>query len=121
MGFKNFSAYVQRQIDRLLRPYRAFAKIYVDDIVIHSKTLKKHFRHLRQMFGMLRTNNISVKPEKTFVGYPTVQLLDQKVDLLSLATAEKKLKAISRLSFPATLQLLKTYLGLTSWLRDYVP
>lgn len=110
---------MQRQIDRLLRPYRAFAKAYVDDIVKHSKTLEEHLVHLRQMFEMLRANNISVKPEKALVGYPSVHLLGQKADSLGLATAEEKLKAISRLSFPATLQLLATYLGLTSWLRDY--
>ena len=87
-NFGSGPAYVQRQIDRLLRPYRAFAKAYVDDIVIHSKTLEEHLVHLRQMFEMLRANNIFVKPEKALVGYPSVHLLGQKADSQSLATAE---------------------------------
>lgn len=121
MGSKNSPAYVQRQIDHLLREYRQYAKAYVDDIVIFSKTLDEHLFHLRQIFGMLVANNISIKPEKAFVGYPTVYLLGQKVDSLGLATAEDKLKAIAGLRYPRNLQLLETYLGLTGWLRGSVP
>jgi hypothetical protein len=40
---------------------------------------------------------------------------------LGLATAEQKLEAIRKLRFPDTLKELETYLGLTGWLRQYVP
>ena len=120
MGYKNSPSYVQRQIDRILRPYRTFARAYVDDIVIFSKTLDEHVQHLRQVFSVLKQNNISVKPSKAFLGYPTVHLLGQKVDSLGLATTEQKLAAISKLKFPKTLRQLEHYLGLTGWLREYV-
>ena len=121
MGYKNSPAYVQRQIDRLLRPYKRFANAYVDDIVIHSRCLEDHVAHLRQVFRLLNDVNISINPAKAYVGYPSVQLLGQKVDSFGLSTAEDKLKAIAALSFPATLSQLETYLGLTGWLRNYVP
>lgn len=120
MGYKNSPSYVQRQIDRILRPYRHCARAYVDDIVIFSRTLEDHVRQLRQIFGVLRSNNISIKPTKAFIGYPSVQLLGQKVDSLGLATTEEKLKAIAKLKFPRTLRQLEHYLGLTGWLREYV-
>ena len=50
MKFKNFSIYIQQKIDAILRVYRVFIKIYVDDIVIFNKTLKKHLIYLREMF-----------------------------------------------------------------------
>jgi len=121
MGFKNSPAYVQRQIDRLLRPFRTFARAYVDDIVIYSKTLKEHLRHLSAIFSLFVKRGISIKPSKAFLGYPTVQLLGQKVSSLGLATDEEKLKAIACLTFPRTLKELETYLGLTGWLRQFVP
>ncbi len=43
MGYNNSPAYVQRQIDRLLRAYRAFAKAYVDDIVVLEILTGTHF------------------------------------------------------------------------------
>ena len=63
---------------------------------------------------------ISVNPQKAYLGYPSIQLLGQKVDSLGLWTAEDKLQAISKLSFPTTLAKLETYLGMTGWLRDYI-
>lgn len=118
MGYKNSVAYVQRHMDRLLWPYRGFARAYVDDMVIFSKTLTDHLMHLKAIFTMLTENNISIKPTKAFLGYPTVQLLGQKVTSFGLSTSEDKLKAISKLKFPLNLE---TYLGLAGWLRDYIP
>ncbi len=62
---------------------------------------------------MLRENNISVKPTKTFLVYPTIQLLGQKVTSLSLLISEEKLKAISKLKFPLNLRQLEIYLSRT--------
>ena len=70
------------------------------------------------MFSRVR---ISINPRKAYLGYPTIQLLGQKVDSLGLSTSEEKLKAITLLQFPATLRQLETYLGLTGYLRNYIP
>ena len=45
MSYRNSFSYVQRQIDRVLRSYKQFVKIYINDIVIFSKLLQKHFDH----------------------------------------------------------------------------
>lgn len=119
MGYKNSPSYVQRQIDRLLRRF-TFARAYVDDVVIYSKSLQEHVEHLRQIFNLFMQSGISINPFKAFLGYPSVQLLGQKVDSLGLWTAEDKLRAIAKISFPETLSKLETYLGMTGWLRDYI-
>ena len=120
MKYKNFFVYVQRQINRLLRFYRRFVKTYVNDIVIYSKTLKKHFIHFRKIFDMLDSNNISIKSKKTFIDYFTIHLLNQKINSLKLIIAKKKLKIIFRFFFSKTLQLLKIYFDFIDWMRDYV-
>lgn len=120
MGYKNSPVYVQRQIDRLLRKFRKFVRAYVDDVVVYFKTLEEYLNHLRQIFNLFVESGISVNPKKAFLGYPSVQLLGQKVDSLGLWTAEDKLQAIAKLSFPETLAKLETYLGMTGWLRDYI-
>jgi len=113
IGYKNSPTYVQRQINRLLRPFRQFTKAYVNDIIIYSKTLNNHVSYLRQVFTLLNKTNISINPTKAFIGYPSIQLLGQKVDSLGLSTAEDKLRAITALSFPITLSQLEIYLGFT--------
>ena len=120
MRYRNSPAYVQRQIDRILRAFRAFARTYVDDIVMFSHSLKEHLRHLNQVFALFDKLNIALKPSKTYLNYPTISLLRQKVDRFGLSTAQKKLAAIFRLKFPLTLKNLKIYLNMTDYLRDYI-
>lgn len=121
MGYKGSPPYVQRQTDRLLRPYNQFAKAYVDDMVVYSKTLQEHLTHLRKIFEMYRQRRISLSPGKSFLGYPSVILLGQRVDSLGLTTSEEKLAAISSLNFPGSLRDLEIFLGLTGWLRSSIP
>ena len=120
MGYKNSPAYVQRQINRLLREHREYARAYIDDIVIFSATLKNHVRHLRAVFGLFAKYNIAINPKKAFIDYPSVKLLGQKVNSLDLSTDEEKLRAIASLDFPYTLASLEHYLSLTEWLRQFV-
>ena len=120
MGYRNSPAYVQRMIDRILRPFRQFCRAYVDDIVIFSSSEEEHIQHLQQIFKALDEVNVTLSPRKSFLNYPSVRLLGQKVDALGLATAEEKLAAITNLAFPKTLSALEKYLGLTGYLRQYI-
>lgn len=117
MGYKNSPALVQRHVDRILKEHQGYAKAYIDDIVVFSRTLEEHLSHLEAIFSTFRNRRISVKPTKSFLGYPTVQLLGQRVDSLGLTTTEERLRAITALKFPKTLNEWETYLGLTGWLR----
>ena len=119
MKYKNSLAYMQKQIDRLLRFYK-FVKIYIDDIVIYFKILKKHVVHLREIFDIFIVNNIFIKSQKIFVEYFIVYLLNQKMNFLELITIEKKLKIILKLKYSQILKILKIYLRFTSWLHDYI-
>ena len=121
MGYKGSPPYVQRQTDKILRPIRDFAKAYVDDMIAFSKTLSQHLGHLRTMFSLFRERRISLNPKKSFLGYPSVILLGQRVDSLGLSTSEEKLAAITSLRFPQSLRELETFLGLTGWLRSSIP
>lgn len=121
MGFRNSPAYVQRQIDDVLRDHRAYSRAYVDDITIYSKRKDDHIQHLHAVFPALDRRNIRLSLEKSFLRYPSIKLLGQRVDALGLSTAEEKLAAITQLEFPRTLKDLETYLGMTGYLRQYCP
>lgn len=108
-------------IDNILREHRSFARAYVDDIVSFSMTLDEHLQHLERVLSTLRERNIKLSAKKTFLGYPSIKLLGQRMDALGLATAEEKLKAILQLKFPKNLKALETYLGMTGYLRQYIP
>ena len=64
---------------------------------------------------------IILLPKKSFLVYPSVHFLGQRVDALGMATAEAKLAAITKLAFPRPLKDLKAYLSLTGYFWQYIP
>ena len=120
MGYINSVAYVQREIDNILREVRAWARAYVDDIICGARSLSDLLEKLRILFDIFLEYNISIKPTKSFLNYPDVGLLGQRVNSLGLTTSEEKLQAIKHLTYPETLGALKYYLGLTGYRRNYI-
>jgi hypothetical protein len=94
---------------------------YVDNVVVYSATLGDRLQHLDAVFEKLHALGIRLKPLKAFIGHPSVTLLSQRVDSLGLATEKGKIKALRELQFPQNLGELERYLGLTRWLRMYIP
>ena len=72
------------------------------------------------MFEIFLEYNISIKPTKSYLNYPDVSLLGQRVNSLGLTTSAEKLKAIQLLTYPDTLGALEYYLGLIGYLRNYI-
>ena len=120
MKYKNSFVYVQRQIDRVLRFCRKFARVYIDDVVIFFKILNEHLTHLRSIFSFMSTNNISINSVKAFIDYSFVNLLRQHVNSLNLFIDKDKIKIIFEFIFSQSLNDFETYLSLTDWFRDYI-
>ena len=93
-----------------MRPHKHFAKTYIDDIVIFSKSLEKHLNHLRQVFEVFFKNIVFINSKKTFVDYFVVNHSKQHVNFLKLVTKKQKLKAIANFVFSVTFDQLKIYL-----------
>src|SRR6266511_1520862 len=74
----NASATFQRLMNKILRPYVGkFVEVYLDDVIIHSRTKEEHIKHVRAVLQKVREANLKLKPSKckwfkqelTFVGH----------------------------------------------------
>jgi hypothetical protein len=62
-GLRNAAQTFQRFMDDILRGID-FCFAYVDDILVFSRSLEDHERHLRAILGQLQTYRILIKPAK---------------------------------------------------------
>jgi hypothetical protein len=62
-------------IDSVLRPYRIYARYYINDIVIFSKIFKNYIEYLDKIFDLFDTLNIILKGLKVYLGYLLIILL----------------------------------------------
>ncbi|OOQ90683.1 hypothetical protein PEBR_03224 [Penicillium brasilianum] len=102
MGNSNSIAYVQRQMDNILRAFRDWCRTYIDDIFAVSDTLEEYVDRLHRLFAKLQEFNITLDPKKARLGFPTLTLLGKDIDLLGMTTTVEKVKAIRSLTFPRT-------------------
>ena len=77
----------------ILVPYLwLFTLVYIDDIVVFSKSWEEHLNHLDLVLGAIAKAGVTLSPPKCFIGYSSIMLLGQKVSRLGLSTHQEKVQ-----------------------------
>ena len=64
-GITNAPATFQRAMNNMLNPHLdTFVVVYLDDVLIFSKTLEDHFQHLQAVFNLLSEHKCFIKLKK---------------------------------------------------------
>ena len=120
-GLKNSPPSFQRVMAEILTPCRQFSLVYIDDIVVFSRSFEEHLDHIRQLLSILSTYNFQLNP-------PKCKLFQLKIDYLSHIISEggfqpdnERIQSIMNLREPSTLVEANKFLGGLSWYRKFVP
>ena len=121
-GLRNGPSIFQRIMQGVLSPFLwLFALVYIDDIVVYSKSWEDHLEHLDRVLRAIAASRITLSPAKCFVGYSSILLLGQKVSPLGLSTHKEKVQAIMGLAHPTSVSDLQKLLGMVVYLSAYIP
>lgn len=121
-GFRNRPSIFQCIMQNILAPYLwVFALVYIDDIVIYSRTFEEHILHIDLVLKAIAESGVTLSPSKCHFAYRSLMLLGQKVSRLELSTHKDKVDAIVQLSEPKNLQELQTFLGMMVYFSAYIP
>src|SRR5205809_4759551 len=77
MNYQESFLYAQHMMNMILKSHKFFICCYIDDIVIFSKTLKNHLKHLNIIFSLFDKMKITLKEVKTHLDYSSIILLNQ--------------------------------------------
>ena len=109
-GLWNGPSIFQCMMQNILAPYLwIFCLVYIDDIVIYSKSYKEHLSHLDQVLAAIEKAGITLSPKKCHLFYGSILLLGHKVSCLGLSTHSEKVKAIMELERPQKLSQLQAF------------
>ena len=119
-GYKNGPSIFQRVMQKVLAPFLwIFALVYIDDIVIFSKTFDDHLDHLDQVSKAVTETGITLATTKCHFTYQSLLLLGQKVSRLGLSTHMEKVSAILNLETPKNIHDLQIFLWCCSLSHRY--
>lgn len=121
-GLKNGPSIFQRTMQNILSPYLwLFTLVYIDDIVVYSKSYEEHLIHLDKVLEAIERAGLTLSPKKCHLFYASILLLGHKVSRLGLSTHEEKVKAITELQRPSKMSELQTFLGMVVYFSAFIP
>ncbi|KAE9174917.1 hypothetical protein PF005_g25639 [Phytophthora fragariae] len=124
-GLKNAPATFNRMVSHVLRPLRAFAPSYFDDIFVHSRAedglsaVDVHLRHLRKVFEKMRENKLYATPKKCVFCAPEIPVLGCYVSKSGVRADPEEISSICSWPTPKDQTELRQWLGLASYLHKY--
>jgi hypothetical protein len=107
-------------MDKNLIGVRAFARCYIDDIIIFSKSHAEHKLHLREVFQRLREKGIKCHPKKLRCAVKDVSYLGHLVVPNGTALHDVKVEAITKMVAPTNVSKLRTLLGTYNYYRKFI-
>ena len=94
--------------------------IYLDDILVYSRTFEDHLCHLRQVFDRLRHANLKLKPSKCKFACPQVKYLGHVVSPEGIAPDDDKISAVRDFPRPHNVKTVRSSLGLANYYRRFI-
>lgn len=120
-GLTNAPASFQYLMNDLFRDMiEEFALIYLDDILIYSKSLEEHRRHIRRVLHRLRENGLYANPKKSFFETQRIEFLGFVVTPDGVEMDTAKIDAIRNWPAPTSVKSVQSFLGFANFYRRFI-
>ncbi|KAL0149180.1 hypothetical protein M9458_055514, partial [Cirrhinus mrigala] len=108
----------QNFIHEVLREFlHHFVIVYIDDILIYSRSETEHCHHVAEVLQKLREHQLYLKAEKCSFHLPSVQFLGYCIDHQGVRMDERKVSAVVSWPEPTTIKELQRFLGFANFYR----
>ena len=94
--------------------------IYLDDVILFSKTPKEHIERLEAVFQKISEAGLKLKPSKCEFFRSRIHYLGHIVSKNGIETDPKKIEAIKNWPVPRTVHDIRSFLGFTNYYRKFV-
>lgn len=121
-GLVNAPAVFVQMMDSVFRSkgMNTYVVVYLDDILVYSKTPGEHLQHLESVLQTLADNKLYANFEKCAFNNPEVEYLGHVVSADGIKPDPKKVQAVLQWPRPTTKKELRSFLGLTQYFRKFI-
>ena len=121
-GLVNAPATFQRLMEVVLNGLaRHGCMVYLDDVLVVGRTFGEYNDNLAKVFQRLRSAGLTLKPKKCKFAQLEVCYLGHVVSAGGVRTDPAKLQAIVEFPVPTNVKALRSFLGLASYYRRFIP
>ena len=120
-GLTNAPATFQNAMNDMLQPYlRKSALVYLDDILVYSKTWTEHLTHLREVLQKLRESKYYCRVWKCHFGKKEIEYLGHIISDGKISVDKAKAIAIETWPIPANVSEVRSLLGFAQFFKKFI-
>ncbi|MBW0480174.1 hypothetical protein O181_019889 [Austropuccinia psidii MF-1] len=120
-GLTNAPASFQNLVNDIFQDLLdVYVVVYLDQIMVFSKSEEKHVTHVSTVLSRLRANNLFAKDSKCLFHVPSVKYLDYVVSSEGLKMDQAKVQKILNWQPPRNLKALQPFLGFSNFYRRFI-
>ena len=119
-GLKNAAQTFQRLMDRIFRGL-PFVFIYLDNVLIASRTRKLHIEHLRVVLELLVQNGLVLNLDKCSFVQHEIEYLGHKITVDGIVPLRRHVDALLLQPHPQDVRGLQRFLGMINFYHRFLP
>ena len=120
-GLCNAPATFQRLMQNCLGELNlTYALVYLDDVIVYSKTEEDHLRWLQAMFERFHEHRLKLKPSKCSFLRRQITFLGHEISADSMKPGTLNLKGIAEMAPLANYTEVRHFLGMTGFFRRFI-
>ncbi|OIR56906.1 MAG: uncharacterized protein A8A55_2342 [Amphiamblys sp. WSBS2006] len=121
-GLCNAPATFTRAMNRILRSFLdRYVVVYLDDILIYSRTEEEHEKHVEAVLGKLVEHGLLINEDKCHWKQREVKFLGYVLGSGNMKMDPEKTKAITDMKRPRSTTELRCLLGMANFYRNFIP
>lgn len=119
-GLRNAAQTFQRLVHAIFRDCK-FAFPYIDDLLIASKNVEEHLKHLKIVFERLQESGLVINLGKCVFLEKKISFLGFDISAAGIAPDESRVKVITEFRLPENTKSLQRFLGMINYYRFFLP
>jgi hypothetical protein len=121
LGLTNAQAYFVNMMNKVfMDELDKCVVVFIDDILVFSKTAGKHEEHLRIVLGKLRQHQLYAKFSKCEFWMEEVTFFGHVLSAKGVAVDLSKLEAVSKWQSPKSVTEIRSFLSLAGYYRRFI-
>jgi hypothetical protein len=121
-GLTNAPAHFMYLMNSVFMPeLDKFVVVFIDDILIYSKSEEEHAQHLRVILQRLRDHQLYAKFSKCTFWLRKVSFLGHVISAEGIAVDPSKVKEVLEWKSPKSVTQIRSFLGLAGYYRRFIP
>ena len=120
-GLTNAPAVFMALMNKVFAEYLDhFTVVFIDDVLVYSKSKEEHEEHLRTSLQLLKDNQLYAKLSKCEFWLEQVAFLGHVISRKGLAVDQSKVEAVVSWKRPSSVTEIRSFLGLAGYYRRFV-